>query len=229
MKYYKVQEVDSQEDLKLLNEVLDQIVDKACWRSQIVGGLLRLDIGGMIPNGDDAGKSHGEWEFEAIYSGWELVQHSMILVASSDEYGSVKIITDEVLKKIKAVEGTKITSYEVNHADLSLDLGFSGGYKLRIYPGSGGGQKDAFWELFTPDDMILDAGPGETYFYTCAGVAGMDPWEMLEFHDFLENERRQGNGGTLTPDGDYTMEELMEKSEEFRELYPGSDSEPVGK
>ncbi len=223
MKYYRVQEVASPEDLALLNEVLDQIVGKTCWRADIVNNLLTLDIGEMVPYGEDSwqkGKFHGEWEFSVIYSGWEIVQHSMVLLASSDEYATDEDVPEEILKKVKAIEGSKITGYEVNHADLNLELEFSGGYKLKVYSARDGEQSDAFWELFTPYRMLLDVGPGETYFYTCSDLPGMDPWEMLEFEEFLEIARKHGYGGTLTSDGDFTMEELAAKGEEFRDLYP---------
>lgn len=223
LKYYKVQEVASPEDLVALNEVLDQIVGKTCWRADIVNNLLNLDIGEMVPYDDDSlqkGRFHGEWELSIIYSGWEIVQHSMILMASSSDYVTDEGVPEEVLKKVKAIEGSQIAGYQVDYTDLSLELAFTGGYKLMVYPGMNGNQSDAFWELFTPSHMVLDAGPGETYFYTCSLLPGMDPWEMLEFEELLETARRNGNGGTLTPDGDFTIEELVAKGEEFRDLYP---------
>ncbi len=165
------------------------------------------------------GQFKGEWIFSVEGSGWEISCNSKTVV-SSDEWNDDEEIPEDTRNRAKLIEGHLLEGYKVDYKTFDLDLEFSGGYKLMLYSGTDDEEREHFWELFTPFDMYLGAGPGESYFYTPSRALSMDPWEMLEFEDFLERARKEGKGGTLNSDCDFTMDELVAKSKEFRELYP---------
>lgn len=43
----------------------------------------------------------------------------------------------------------------------------------------------------------------------------LDDDQRRDFGDFIEDEKAQGNRGTLNPQGDFTFEELKQKVKEF--------------
>ncbi|MFO0938885.1 MAG: hypothetical protein U0798_20470 [Gemmataceae bacterium] len=50
-----------------------------------------------------------------------------------------------------------------------------------------------------------------------AALMHMSPIQRREFGDYLELQKRLGNGGTANDRGDFTYQELIEKAVEFLE------------
>lgn len=48
-----------------------------------------------------------------------------------------------------------------------------------------------------------------------AGEFGMSEQQRGDFGDFIEEEKRSGNRGTVNKRGDFTYQELQEKAREF--------------
>ncbi|MDY7015693.1 MAG: hypothetical protein SVX43_19295 [Cyanobacteriota bacterium] len=62
-----------------------------------------------------------------------------------------------------------ISKFEISYPDLILSVGFSDGCKLEVFPDL----EDldlSDWELFTPDNMLLEMEPGRVWSYSRADV-----------------------------------------------------------
>jgi len=161
------QQVNEAADLDQLLAILHGVVGQVCWGPRIgYAEELKLDIGAHIPytNRLLKGKEHGSWRFGSRGTAWELTSPDGLWVSSDDD-------EDVIRQKIQVLKDTTITGVDVRYPDLDLILTFSSGYQLAVLPTEEDDDEEvAYWELFTPDKMIVEAGPGATWSYSRADI-----------------------------------------------------------
>jgi len=161
------QQVNEAADLDQLLAILHGVVGQVCWGPRIgYAEELKLDIGAHIPytNRLLKGKEHGSWRFGSRGTAWELTSPDGLWVSSDDD-------EDVIRQKIQVLKDTTITGVAVRYPDLDLILTFSSGYQLAVLPTEEDDDEEvAYWELFTPDKMIVEAGPGATWSYSRADI-----------------------------------------------------------
>lgn len=162
-----IQQVNEAADLDQLRAILGGVVGEICWGPRVgYAEELKLDIGAHIPytNRLLKGKEHGSWMFGSRGTAWELTSANSLWVSSDDE-------EDVIRQKIQVIKDTTITDIDVRYPDLDLILTFSNGYQLTILPTEDDDEYEvAYWELFTPNKMIVEAGPGPTWSYSRADI-----------------------------------------------------------
>jgi hypothetical protein len=162
-----VKAVHQASDLAKLQGIISGIGGERCWDAYLsYAEELSLEIGERIPYPQKVmhGKEHGSWMFGSRGTAWELTSANSLWVSSDDE-------EDVIRQKIQVIKDTTITGIDVRYPDLDLILTFSNGYQLAILPTEDDDDYDvAYWELFTPDKMIVEAGPGATWSYSRADI-----------------------------------------------------------
>jgi len=175
-----VQDVRQASDLEKLKAIINGVVGKSCWDASLgYAEELSLEIGEHIPYTNKLlkGKEHGSWMFGSRGTAWELTSANGLWVSSDDE-------EDVIRQKIQVIKDTTIISVDVRYPDLDLILTFSNDYQLAVLPTEEDDEYEvAYWELFTPDKMLIEAGPGATWSYSRADV----PLN-------LKNKPSKGNG-----------------------------------
>lgn len=71
---------------------------------------------------------------------------------------------------MKAIEGAIVTTVEISYPDLVLTVGFSNGCELKVFPDIEEDFDLSYWELFTPNNMLLTMEPGGSWTYTRSDV-----------------------------------------------------------
>jgi hypothetical protein len=103
----------------------------------------------------------GAWMLGTRASAWEL-----------DCPAGISVTTGETLDTIKRALGhfeeTSITVFETRFPDLTLSMTFSNECKLTVFANKEDALDLPYWELFTPEQMLLRAGPGSVWSYVRA-------------------------------------------------------------
>jgi hypothetical protein len=160
-----VRDITNSSDLDPLQEIVQEILGEVCWQASLsYGDELSLDIGKKIPYPQKAmaGREGGSWILGCRASKWVLESPSQVIASS-------QLTSEEIKQKIKVVEGTKIANFKIDYPDLILRVEFSTGCELKVFPDL----EDldlSDWELFTPDDMLVEMGPGRVWSYNRADV-----------------------------------------------------------
>ena len=161
------QKITDNADLEKLREITNCIIGEPCWEARMsYGDELCLEIGDRIPilHRLMKGKEKGAWMLGTRGTDWTLESPTKETIASSKE-------APEVFKeKVKVIEDTTITAFETHYPDLILTVEFSNGYKLKIFPDLTDDFDLSYWELFTPNNMLLRLEPGAIWTYTRADV-----------------------------------------------------------
>ncbi|MEC4894387.1 MAG: hypothetical protein SAL07_18215 [Oscillatoria sp. PMC 1051.18] len=183
-----IQSIDSETDLKQLQEIVKNICGEICWEAKLsYGDELSLEIGDKIPYSHKSmeNKQKGSWRFGTRGSQWRLYsiyftldfpansQNNMSLLYSSEisrNKTTKLIVTSElepeiIKEKIKLLEGIKVSKFEVDYPDLVLKIGFNNNYELQVLPDWEDDYDLPYWELFTPDKMVLQLGVGKSWSY----------------------------------------------------------------
>jgi hypothetical protein len=104
-----------------------------------------------------AGKQKGEWMFGTRGTRW-------ILITPTQSFSSDSHTEKQSGRKVKALEGSKVVSFEQISAHDWL-MAFSNGCSFHIAPSAEDQESDLpYWELFTPDDTVITFGPGDALF-----------------------------------------------------------------
>ena len=123
-----------------------------------IGSMLNFEFGKELK---DQGFNHptGEWHLWVYMSAWRLQTAHDVIVASED---SREFIEDE----IKCLEGKILENVKISMPALETEFMFETGLVLRLFPIYTQERKHCdHWMLFTPDDMVLAIGPGNTWSY----------------------------------------------------------------
>ncbi len=156
-----VQPVTKATDLKRLKEIVIGIIGEICWKAILsYGDELSLHIGARIPYSQKsmAGKEKGAWILGTRATKWRLESSNEVIITSEDELEIIR-------KKVRAIENNTITGFDVSYPDLSLTVTFSNRYKLILTPDADDSDLP-YWELFTPNRMILKVGAGDVWSYS---------------------------------------------------------------
>ncbi len=148
-------------DLKTIQQIINPILGEKCWEASLsYGDELCLEIGRRIPYANKlmAGKEKGAWRLGTRATSWKLAYLDK-MVASD------KLETEEIKRKVMVVEGTSITAFDTSYPKLMFEVGFSNGYKLVLEPDEEEDLNFPYWELFTPQEMLLIVYPGSLWSY----------------------------------------------------------------
>ncbi|WP_224409279.1 hypothetical protein [Oscillatoria salina] len=183
-----IQSIDSETDLKQLQEIVKNICGEICWEAKLsYGDELSLEIGDKIPYSHKLmkNKQKGSWTFGTRGSQWKLYsiyftldfpansQNTVSLLNSSEisrKRISELIVSSEseleiIKEKIKLVEGNEISKFELEYPSLVLKISFNNKYELQVFPDWEDDYDLPYWELFTPDNMLLQLGVGRSWSY----------------------------------------------------------------
>jgi len=155
----KVHKIAIFNDFERVKEIAKLIVGETCWAARMsYGDELVLHAGARIPYSQKsmAGKEKGSWILGTIITDWQLQCKEKVLFSSQ--------YLPERRDELRAIEGTRITAFEIS-TELGLTVEFSNGCQLKIFPDEREIGDLPFYELFTPDRMVLKVGKGRTWSY----------------------------------------------------------------
>lgn len=155
----KVQEIANFNNLERVKEITKSIVGEICWAARMsYGDELVLHAGARIPYSQKsmAGKEKGSWILGTMITEWQLQCQEKVLFSSQS--------LPERRDEIRAIEGTRITAFEIG-TELGLTVEFSNGCQLKLFPDEGEIGDLPYYELFTPDRMVLKVGKGQIWSY----------------------------------------------------------------
>ncbi len=147
-------------DLAQIKNITNKIVGEICWRASLsYGSELVLHIGAKVPYSQKsmAGKVKGAWILGAQATSWRLSENTKTIVTSSDE-------TEKIKQNISLIENTMITQFDIGFPDLGLTVTFNEKYRLIIMPDVNDYDLP-YWELFTPEQMVLKVGADAIWSY----------------------------------------------------------------
>lgn len=154
-------------DLRKLPRTTEGIIGKKCWKIAFgYGGELHLHFGAKIPyeNPKLAGQKKGEWRFNTCGTKWTLVSPDM----SVSSHGA----DDKVLEsKLKVLLNANVKHFEVSIPNNIVTVVFDNDCLLLVIPGPADDKfKLPYWELFTPNHMVVSFGPGRRWSYRRSDV-----------------------------------------------------------
>ncbi len=168
MKTKTVKAVARSTDLDRLHGVVGGLLNQKCWKVGFgYGEELRLHLGARIPYGSPrmAGKYMGEWRLATCGTTWVLFTPKNGLVHSNR--GSERTLA----AKAKVLEGARIESLDVSVPSNALVIRFSNKCLFMVIPQPQDDRYDLpYWELFTPNHMVLAFGPGKRWSFTRSDV-----------------------------------------------------------
>jgi len=154
----KVKKIYNSSDLYKLHQIIEGIVGKRCWRVGFsYGGELRLHLGAKIPYGNPkmVGQKKGEWRLGTGGTTWELFTPKGLVNSKSGTEQNLE-------KKAKVLEGSRVANIEVSVPSNILTFTFTNKCLFRVIPGAEDDKYDLpYWKLFMPDDMLVAFGPGK--------------------------------------------------------------------
>jgi hypothetical protein len=162
-----MKEVKNSCDLRKLSRTTEGVVGKKCWKIAFgYGGELHLHFGAKLPceNPKLSGQEKGEWRFNTCGTSWTLSSpRTWVASSSADE----KVL----LTKLKVLEDAKVVHFEIGIPNNIVTVAFDNDCLLRVIPGPKDDEfKLPYWELFTPNHMIVSFGPGRRWFYRRSDV-----------------------------------------------------------
>ncbi|MEC4886393.1 MAG: hypothetical protein SAL70_34500 [Scytonema sp. PMC 1070.18] len=105
------------------------------------------------------GKERGAWILGTRATQWQIEESRETLITSNDEPEIIK-------QKIDVIKDSTITAIEINYRNLALWIAFNNGCKLSLQPNIEDDVELAYWEMFTPEQMVFKVGPGKMWFYS---------------------------------------------------------------
>ncbi len=132
------------------------------------GDELHLDCGEMSYEDHPKLKNSlkGSWRFGVRATPWLLKNADHLLLDSEQPESDTEILAAKTLTQT-SLENKKILKIEVNPENLELQLFFEEDYKLILQPDLNDLDL-TYWELFMPNEKILEIGPG--YFWSCKSI-----------------------------------------------------------
>ena len=133
------------------------MVGKECWKAAFgYDGELRLHFGASLPyeSPQMAGQFKGEWRLGTCGTAWILLKPNGFV---SSKHG----FEHDLEKKVKVLEGSRITRLDVSVPSNTLNIAFSNRWLFQIVPSPEDDRYDLpYWQLFMPDHMVVSFGPG---------------------------------------------------------------------
>ncbi|MFB2892104.1 hypothetical protein ACE1CI_04060 [Aerosakkonemataceae cyanobacterium BLCC-F50] len=156
-----VREVTKLTDIREIAEITMKVFLQICWKATLTyGDELSLHIGAKIPYSQKsmAGKEKGEWIVGTRGTPWQLKSEGETIANSEED-------AENIREKIRAIENNHI-SWFVPTPELGFNMGFSNGYELILIPEIEDDSGLPYWEMFTPEAMVLKVGPNAIWSYT---------------------------------------------------------------
>jgi hypothetical protein len=164
---YITESIKQEQDLQILREIVRPLLGQICWSIEVsYGDELNFHIGEQIPYTNKKLKNHkrGSWVFGTRGTDWKLIYQDRVITSSV-----LNVETFE--QEIKVVEGSKISNFDIHYPSLVLTITFSNNYHLIILPDlEDDDSAVAYWELFTPDHMVIEFNPRFTWSYLPSNI-----------------------------------------------------------
>lgn len=132
-----------------------------------VGSFLTLDFGQLhtkltkTKTGKELIHTFGEWHLWVYMCAWRIDKNGKPYIASSDDRTKIAQI-------IKELFDTVLTKWELLNPSLDTKWYFDDHITLTLFNTST--EDEDQWLLFTPEDMVLTIGPGDTWTYQPSGA-----------------------------------------------------------
>ncbi|GFE68255.1 hypothetical protein [Chroococcus sp. FPU101] len=167
MKVNIIEKIKQDQYLELLRKIVSPIITLICWSVRIsYGDEVKLHIGDKVPYSSKKliYLEKGSWVFGTRGTDWKLLYQDQVITSSV-----LNVETFE--QKIKVIEGSKISDFDIHYPSLVLTITFSNNYHLIILPDLEDDDSDvAYWELFTPEHMVIEVNPRFTWSYLPSNV-----------------------------------------------------------
>jgi hypothetical protein len=154
----QVRNIIQPSDLNQLLQIMNGLIGETCWKAKLsYGDELTLHIGEKIPYSQKsmAGKEKGAWILGTRATQWQLNCLDKVVVSSEDDPELIK-------NKISIIKENTITNVQISYPNLILTVSFENKCDLILFPN----KEDVdlpYWEVFTPDQMVIKVGPGITW------------------------------------------------------------------
>jgi hypothetical protein len=140
-----------------IEKIVQKIIGEPCWGGRLsIGNELRLEFGSKLPNPNLRDKLKGRWRLGASTSKWVLLTGSDLVVSSNDDAMQIK-------EKISLLNDQYVTEFNINWEDFSAEILFGNQIRLKLSPDLSKRSKVPHWQLFMPDFLLLEVGPGKTW------------------------------------------------------------------
>ncbi|HSH59217.1 MAG TPA: hypothetical protein VK988_06160 [Acidimicrobiales bacterium] len=146
-------------DVIAIEEAVRPLVGMAPWRAELgYATFLTFEFGRELPPETEGVRSHGEWHLWVYGCAWRLERGGRFLAGSADDEETMRTAVHELV-------GRTLSRFNVFAPALDATLLFEGDFVLRLFSKS---SDTDHWMLFTPDRMILVAGPASEWQYVPA-------------------------------------------------------------
>jgi hypothetical protein len=168
-------------DNQTVSRILEKMTGERCLRACFsYGDEVRLHIGGPVPWSSPRLKDEerGAWVLGTRGTPWQLLREENPIVESSANVEREEEILRQTIEgaRIKSVEAPLASERTIalqvtvalmsdilgtpRRAESALTISFDNGYRFCINPGPDDDAGDlSYWELLTPDHMLLRFGP----------------------------------------------------------------------
>lgn len=156
--------IETQEDLSEVLTVLKKMINLPCWDARLgYAERLELQIGGKIPSHPKLKRRfNGEWELINNANYWEIYSHGEIIRTAEKA-------PEAVCEDLKGLLDAAISDVEISFPELVFTIKFSNNMAVKLYP-EDDKHNLAYWELFTPGNMVLEFGPNRKWSYDRADI-----------------------------------------------------------
>lgn len=155
------QKVEKAVDLEEVFEITKNLVNLPCWDSYIgYPSQLTLHFGEKEPYNHPRlkGKFRGSYRLLNQGNYFELFANEAIVNLSDKE-------DEEIENELRIIVNTTVIDVDISFPELNLTIHFSNGTSLKLYADDDE-YNLAYWELYTPGDMVLKFGPHRTWSYS---------------------------------------------------------------
>lgn len=162
------------EDSKRIKEIMSGLIGKTCWKARLsYGDELSLHFGDKRPYSSPrmAGKYKGSWILGTRATQWRLDKGHGYGVKAHQQIVSSESPLEEIRDKIHVLENERVTflgdAIPLNYFPPSRFC-FSNGYQLSLNICVPNDPELAYYELFTPNNMLLKVGGATPWSYISA-------------------------------------------------------------
>lgn len=154
------------QDVERIRAITQGLVGETCWQARLTyGDELTLHLGEKrpIPHPLLAGKFEGSWILGTRATEWQLKCNGELIVNSESP---IEVVKD----KIRVLENARVVDFD-NPTDQFYPpsrLQFSNGCELLLNIFVPNDPELAYYELFTPDHMLLTVGGATPWAYKSA-------------------------------------------------------------
>lgn len=155
------------QDQQAITEITDKVVGQKVSAIELgVGSFLNIDFGQLhteirtYKDGKEREFIFGEWRLWVYMCAWRINKNNRPFVASSDD-------RTKIAELIKELAHTTLTKCEIFNASLDTKYYFNDHITLTLF--NWNTEDEEQWMLFTPGEMVLTIGPGDTWCYEPSG------------------------------------------------------------